>query len=266
MNMSKFWSFLLMKSLPTDSLSAMNFALFGFGDSSYKNYNVMGRMLYQRLQQLGAKSFVERGLGDDQAEGGYNLALVKWKKTFFLRLKELTNLPAEPNDNFTGLKFAPERVFSVRIDSGSQYHHSDTHEVMNLVSKALETVNKKQVNVGSLNENVRATAADHFQDVREISFTNPSKSPFSPGDTCLIYPTNQEETSKKMLDHCELDGENLITLLDSAGQTVLQVPAYHLFRWLLDFSTPPKFFFFKLLGFFTDIQVYKDKIHEMGNA
>jgi sulfite reductase alpha subunit-like flavoprotein len=262
--MNKFWSFLLMKSLPADSLASMNFALFGFGDSSYKNYNVMGRMLYQRLQQLGAKSFLDRGLGDDQAEGGYNLALVKWKKAFFARLSELTHLPAEPNEVYSGLKFVPESVYKIRIDSGSQYHHSDLKKLSSMTMKALEYINKKKINHGSLIENVRATSADHFQDVREITFTNPNKDSFSPGDTTLIYPSNNHQTAAKMLEHCDLQGDELLSLEDSQGTTVLQIPANRLFEQILDFSSPPKFFFFKLLAFFTDQQIYKEKITEMG--
>lgn len=263
--MSKFWSFLLMKSLPVDSLASMNFALFGFGDSSYKQYNVMGRMLYQRLQQLGAKSFVERGLGDDQAEGGYNLALVKWKRNFFERLRELTHLPTEPNEVYSGLKYIPDTLYKVRIGSASQYHHVDKQILSDMITNALETVNKRQVNHGSLIENIRASAVDHFQDVREITFSNPTKLPFSPGDTCLIYPTNSQETTRKMLDHCELAGDELITLEDSQSEVVMELPASRLFEQVLDFSAPPKFFFFKLLAFFTNQEIYSEKIREMGS-
>jgi sulfite reductase alpha subunit-like flavoprotein len=262
--MSKFWSFLLMKSLPADSLANMKFALFGFGDSSYKQYNVMGRMLYQRLQQLGAKSFVERGLGDDQAEGGYNLGLVKWKKTFFERLREVTQLPTEPNDVYSGLKYVPDSLYKVRVDSAGQYHHTDRQVLSTMLTSALEAVNKKQVNHGSLLENVRASAADHFQDVREISFSNPGRLAFSPGDTCLVYPTNSQEATKKMLEHCDLTGDELITLEDSLGKVVMELPANHLFGQVLDFSAPPKFFFFKLLAFFTQQEIYSEKIREMG--
>lgn len=35
-NMSKFWRFLLRKSLPPSSLSAVRFAVVGLGDSSYQ--------------------------------------------------------------------------------------------------------------------------------------------------------------------------------------------------------------------------------------
>lgn len=34
-NMIKFWQFLLIKDLPTDSLKNINFTIFGLGDSNY---------------------------------------------------------------------------------------------------------------------------------------------------------------------------------------------------------------------------------------
>jgi sulfite reductase alpha subunit-like flavoprotein len=52
--MAKFWDFLLIEDLPKNSLSGLDFTLFGFGDSSYIKYNAMARKLCQRVVQLGA--------------------------------------------------------------------------------------------------------------------------------------------------------------------------------------------------------------------
>lgn len=65
-----------MEELPGDALSGLKFSLFGFGDSSYAKYNAMARKLYQRLLQLGAVPAIERGLGDDNKEGGYSVDLL----------------------------------------------------------------------------------------------------------------------------------------------------------------------------------------------
>jgi sulfite reductase alpha subunit-like flavoprotein len=42
-NMKKFWNFLLRKSLSAESLSLMNYAVFGLGDSSYEHFNAVAR-------------------------------------------------------------------------------------------------------------------------------------------------------------------------------------------------------------------------------
>lgn len=86
-NMKNFWNFLLIKTLPSDSLSEANFALFGFGDTKYEFYNAPARKLYQRLLQLGANTFCERGLGDDQDNGGYLNSLLAWKNLLFDKIE-----------------------------------------------------------------------------------------------------------------------------------------------------------------------------------
>ncbi len=53
-NMHKFWRFLLRKTLPADSLVAMQYGVFGLGDSSYAKYNFAAKKLAKRLTQLGA--------------------------------------------------------------------------------------------------------------------------------------------------------------------------------------------------------------------
>lgn len=53
-NMRSFWSFLLRRSLPPDSLFGTVYAVFGLGDSSYAKYNAVAKRLDRRLEQLGA--------------------------------------------------------------------------------------------------------------------------------------------------------------------------------------------------------------------
>ena len=69
-NMRNFWRFLLRRSLPSNSLENMKYAVFGLGDSSYPKYNTCARKLYKRLEDLGAQSLVPIGLGDDQHPKG----------------------------------------------------------------------------------------------------------------------------------------------------------------------------------------------------
>ena len=53
-NMINSWKFLLRKDLPSGSLSALKFTVFGLGDSSYEKFNAMAKKLTQRLLDLGA--------------------------------------------------------------------------------------------------------------------------------------------------------------------------------------------------------------------
>ena len=60
-NMKAFWKFLLRKSLPSNSLSSMHFAVLGLGDSSYSKFNFVAKRLNKRLLQLGATSLLPIG-------------------------------------------------------------------------------------------------------------------------------------------------------------------------------------------------------------
>lgn len=75
--LSRFWKFLLRRNLPRDSLSAVQVAVFGLGDSSYPKFNYVAKKLQKRLEQLGATVLLGLGLADDQHEMGVDGALVR---------------------------------------------------------------------------------------------------------------------------------------------------------------------------------------------
>lgn len=60
-NMRVFWKFLLRKSLPSDSLRGVHFAVLGLGDSSYTKFNFVAKRLNRRMQQLGAHQILPIG-------------------------------------------------------------------------------------------------------------------------------------------------------------------------------------------------------------
>jgi sulfite reductase alpha subunit-like flavoprotein len=59
-------------------LQNLKYALFGLGSKAYPIFNGMARKLDSRLKQLGATPFIERGLGDDQHEFGYEAEFDPW--------------------------------------------------------------------------------------------------------------------------------------------------------------------------------------------
>lgn len=95
--MKKFWKFLLRKSLPSDSLSRMNFGVIGLGDSSYQKFNFVAKRLHKRLIQLGATPLMPVGLCDDQHDLGLGAVLFPWMETFWKNLIELKPLPVGLN-------------------------------------------------------------------------------------------------------------------------------------------------------------------------
>ncbi|KAF6149841.1 hypothetical protein GIB67_010915 [Kingdonia uniflora] len=70
-SMKVFWRFLLQRNLSQSWLEGVNYAVFGLGDSGYQKYNFAAKKLDKRLSDLGVKSIIGRGLGDDQHPSGY---------------------------------------------------------------------------------------------------------------------------------------------------------------------------------------------------
>lgn len=79
-SMLGFWKFLLQKHLSSTSLSSVEVAVFGLGDSSYEKYNAAARRLMMRMKQLGARELLPLGMGDDQHTHGYFTGYLKWLK------------------------------------------------------------------------------------------------------------------------------------------------------------------------------------------
>ena len=97
-NITEFWNFLRRKSLPANSLSTMATSVFGLGDSGYLKYNTMGKLLYRRLEALGARSLVPLGLGDDQHKSRYDAALDLWLPQLWKALRMKFPLPSSPTE------------------------------------------------------------------------------------------------------------------------------------------------------------------------
>jgi sulfite reductase alpha subunit-like flavoprotein len=92
-SMRSFWSFLLRKSLPADSLTACKYAAFGLGDSGYAKFNATAKRLDRRIEMLGGQRLVSLGLGDDQDKNGYDEALDPWLTALWDTLLQMYPLP-----------------------------------------------------------------------------------------------------------------------------------------------------------------------------
>ena len=175
-NMIKFWKFLLRKSLPPDSLEALNFAVLGLGDSSYQKFNFVAKRLHKRLVQLSAKPLLNIGLGDDQHDLGPDAVIDPWLADFWQKALSLMPLPE-------GLTPIPANV-----TPPPKYNVLRT-----------ETLQDQRVQDHTYRAPIirceRVTSTDHFQDTRLVEFdiSGSQISSYSPGDVCMIQPKNLEE-------------------------------------------------------------------------
>lgn len=110
----QFWENLKNSTL---DLANVNFAIFGLGDSKYwpraedaHYFNKPGKDLLKKIELLGGKFLVDIGLGDDQADDGFNTAYNEWEPKLWESLgvsvdnadepAPITNEDMKVNSNF----------------------------------------------------------------------------------------------------------------------------------------------------------------------
>ncbi|VDH92943.1 methionine synthase reductase [Mytilus galloprovincialis] len=86
----KFVRRLKKKTLPSNHLENLNYALLGLGDSNYTNFCNNGKTIDRRLEQLGAKRFYESGWADDAV--GLEIAAEPWMESLFPAIQKFLSV------------------------------------------------------------------------------------------------------------------------------------------------------------------------------
>lgn len=267
-NMKKFWRFLLRKDLPIDSLCSTSFGVLGLGDSSYTKFNFAAKKLHKRLLQLGAQPLLEPCLGDEQHDMGQDAAVNPWLEEFWKKALFISPLPKDIQP--LNKDFLPPSRYSVSLINNS------TLEDQNKSSSTTD-FSAKNPYFASVSENKRVTSADHFQDVRLISFNlAQSGITFSPGDVVMIQPQNLTESVDlffRIFDGL-LNRDQLISLTSRRMESKLPMewilPSIHsiedVARRYWDLQCIPRRSFFELLAQFSTDELEKEKLDELSSA
>lgn len=181
--MKNFWKFLLRKSLRSDSLSRLNFAVIGLGDSSYQKFNFVAKRLHKRLLQLGGNALLPVALCDDQHDLGIGAVLHPfleslWKKLLEMKPTGLEILSEGPRLRWNVKKIKP----LIKIDEMQDIYEDFEESTKEGFAEVIE--------------NVRTTTEDHFQDVRLISFCRCNLT-WNAGDVAYVRPKNSPENIEK---------------------------------------------------------------------
>ncbi|KAJ1647339.1 NAPDH-dependent diflavin reductase [Coemansia asiatica] len=253
-NMRKFWRFLLRKSLPNDALKGLRFAVFGLGDSSYAEYNFAAKRLFRRLVQLGAEPVVARGDGDDQHYLGADGALVPWLESLWSALDALYPMPRSKIAD----DIVPPPAFGVSLIEGTVPAEQQPEAADGLGEGWFDA---------RMAANERLTAAEHFQDVRRVSFAPEDPVEWTPGDWAVLRPRNQDTSVNEFL--------RLMSWTDIADKPLSvrgasNVPEVTTLRWLathhLDVTAVPRRSFFEMLWFFCEHEDEREKLNELTSS
>lgn len=155
-------------------LPALHFAVLGLGDSSYPQFCVIGRLLDERLSELGATRFAAFGEADVEVEA----VAERWAEQALERARELLKQP--------GPSTRAAQLHAVPSHSG----HSREHPFMAAVLA-----------------NQRIVARDSERDVRHIELSlEGSGLRYEPGDALGVWPRNPQPLVGQWLDALRFDG------------------------------------------------------------
>uniref|UniRef100_A0A674NL93 NADPH-dependent diflavin oxidoreductase 1 n=1 Tax=Takifugu rubripes TaxID=31033 RepID=A0A674NL93_TAKRU len=233
-NMKNFWRFIFKKSLPLGSLSQLDCAVLGLGDSSYAKFNFVAKKLYKRLVQLGASMLLPVGLADDQHHLGADAVIYPWLTALW--------------DKFYALYPCFSDVIPLNyLLLGSCGRLPPTYKLLS---------------------NLRITEASHFQDVRLIEFDiTGTNIAFTAGDVVMMYPQNSPEDVEQFRQLLSLDLEAIFTLQPTHIPCRIPQPCtmLYLVENILDISSVPRRSFFELLSTFATNELEREKLLEFSS-
>lgn len=159
-------------------LEGLNFSILSLGDSSYADFCEMGRVLDERLRELGANAIADR----IDCDLDFDTPAAEWTGTVVARATELTDAVATPRTaHLRSVPLAPavsrDRPFAAEI----------------LV-------------------NQRITGNGSSKDVRHIELNVAgSNLAYRPGDSLGVMPQNPPELVERLLEMLKLDGGQEVT-------------------------------------------------------
>uniref|UniRef100_A0A671UZG8 NADPH-dependent diflavin oxidoreductase 1 n=1 Tax=Sparus aurata TaxID=8175 RepID=A0A671UZG8_SPAAU len=262
-NMKNFWRFIFKKSLPVGSLSRLDCAVLGLGDSSYPKFNFVAKKLHKRLMQLGASTLLPVGLADDQHDLGADAVIDPWLTSLWANLFALYPSLAE---------VIPLREDEAGIAVSRLCFLLDEREDRLRIPTEQTAPSQLHPFPSRLLSNRRVTDTSHFQDVRHIEFDiTGSNIEFAAGDVVMMFPRNAPEDVQQFCQLLRIDPEARFTLRATDNTAVparLPQPCTvrHLMERYLDIAAVPRRSFFELLSTFATDELEHEKLVEFSSA
>lgn len=282
-SMKVFWRFLLQRHLSQDWLEAVNYAVFGLGDSGYQKYNFVAKKLDKRLADLGGRPIIEKGLGDDQHPSGYEGALDPWMSLLWRSLYQINPELFPQGLDFivpdTELMGQPKVIITYHATNQAHLLLSDTSD---LDSKAMQVEYARLMSPAKfpsdksrphcwlrMTSNSSLTRADCGRDVRHLEFKfHSSAVEYEVGDVLEILPSQNPDAVDAFIRQCNLDPEALITVqsrdvADGAGAYPSRVPIRlkTFVELTMDIaSASPRRYFFEVMSHYATAEHEKERL------
>ncbi|XP_050305008.1 NADPH-dependent diflavin oxidoreductase 1 isoform X2 [Anthonomus grandis grandis] len=268
--MRTFWKFMLKRSLPSNLLCHLKFAVLGLGDSSYAKFNFVAKRLHKRVMQLGAQPLLPVGLGDDQHDLGYDAVADPWIENLWEKLLDEYPLPCD-------IKPLPKNQPIIpRWTVKKELSFLKPNLELNQVPSIFYSTRKNQEFDGLVLENRKQTAETHFQDVRLLRLQTDGRV-YHPGDVAVIRPKNlawKIEEFKAILKENNVDicDDTILKITpknpnDPVPEHLGDGPTFkQLCEEYFDLFSIPRRHVFQILSQITDSELEREKCLELASA
>ncbi|GAB1286053.1 NADPH-dependent diflavin oxidoreductase 1 [Apodemus speciosus] len=255
-----FWRFIFRKSLPSNSLCQMDFAVLGLGDSSYakkmvvSRFNFVAKKLHRRLLQLGGNALLPPCLGDDQHELGPDAAIDPWVGDLWEKIMVMYPVPLDIPEIPHGVPLPSKFIFQLLEEVPS----IGAEELHRARSAPQTPPSELQPFLAPVITNQRVTGPQHFQDVRLIEFD--------------ITDSNIRAHAQQFCQVLCLDPNQFFTLKPREPGVPyppgLPQPCtvWHLVSQYLDIASVPRRSFFELLACLSSHALEREKLLEFSSA
>lgn len=226
----KFIRLIKSKSLATDSLSNLEFALLGLGDSNYSKFLFIPKLINENLLRLGAKAFIKRGDADD----AYGLEEIvepwisgllkeisrRYEKDFAIKQSKQTesDIPVvnEFIDSQPDLKFINSHVVESNnninaVESGVPGNEEHNKEEPNKTKEVFNPNNYKSyyaLSTFKISKNERTSGPNATLEIYQVglkSLNGEVMTDYSPGSHLSILPRLAKEKAliiENIIDIC----------------------------------------------------------------
>lgn len=273
-NMRKFWQALCVASLPKTILAGLQFAVFGLGDSHYREFNYAARKLHARLKGLGATSFFRLGLGDDQHDFGLEQELDPWAEGIWATLPGLLGHSAVDPDSLQPA--LPEPRYSVELLPADDRKGADAADTNGSALASLRAVRTRTADEFEarvvLNQRLCSDAhAEEVQDIVNVRLQVPEGVSYKAGDVCTVWPLADADTVQQFIvETLGLDPDRHVRIRParsgdaSSGGSFPDEPLTlrEVFTAYVDIGALPTRHFFYVLSCYTDDKRHKEKLTE----
>ena len=232
------------------NLKKLNFAVIGLGSSNYEKHNQVGKVLHQRLSQLGANPFI-------------GLRLFDKRNTF------------DFCHGFFG--YIPKVIESLLDDKKAALVDTYKEPLTKVVFEKSNEVSLEQEHNTKVVENNRITAETHFRDVRKVVFENELQ--WQLGDTIAVKPANTDSAVSRVLARFGLDPS--VSVCFEPKEPFFCKFCKHSFKkrighrrsfvlkdflkYQVELQYPVSFFVMKFLANFIAEPKIKDRIYQLGS-